>query len=183
MDLPDIEQPAQKCTSKTAAGKPCPYRALPGLKKCGIHSASAKAKSSAGRPHTITEERIAQMELMLKQGSLLEVACGVIGIPLSTHHEWMQKGRDETAPKSWAPYRAYAQRIDKARAVGEDNLVRIIADAAVEDWKAAAFLLERGHPGRWGKRSVNAYAAPETPVAPEDKPTIEKLISGVRGRG
>lgn len=184
MDLEDPKPPEQKCTSKTAAGKRCRNRALPGLKKCGVHSASAKAKSSAGRPHTITEERTAKMESMLKQGSVLEVALGTIGIPLSTHHEWMKKGRDEAGPQKWAPYRAYAERIDKARALGEDNLVRTIADAAVDDWKAAAWLLERGHPDRWGKRSVNAQPPPAaSPTVKTDQPALGKLIAGVRGRG
>lgn len=182
MELQDLDQ---RCSAVTVAGKPCRNRPLPGLKRCGVHSASAKAKSSAQRqvapahrPDSITEERTAHMETLLKSGSFVQVACQVVGIPYSTHKDWMEKGRaDDAAPQ----YRIYCQRIEQARAVGEDNLVKVVASSAIEDWRAAAWMLERMEPERWGRRSVNASGGPRSDGPVEETP-LKRLLAEMRGK-
>lgn len=186
--LPNLDQ---RCTAKTRKGKPCRNRPLPGLKKCAVHSASAKAKSSAARgqvapahrPDTITEDRIVHMETLLKSGSYISVACQVAEIPYSTHKEWMEKGRREEGGPELGQYRAYAQRIEKALALGEDNLVKIIAAAAVEDWKAASWMLERKEPERWGKKSVNASEVPGDKPAGSTETPLKDLLAEMRKSG
>jgi hypothetical protein len=46
-------------------------------------------------------------------------------------------------------YSDFLDRLTRARAEGELNLVRKLE--ADPDWRAAAFLLERGYRERWGK--------------------------------
>ena len=46
-------------------------------------------------------------------------------------------------------YAQFRARLTRARAEGELNLVRKLDDDP--DWRAAAFLLERGYRERWGK--------------------------------
>lgn len=185
---PDLDQ---RCTSKTRKGKPCRNRPLPGLKKCAVHSSSAKAKSSAARgqvapahrPDTITEDRIVHMETLLKSGSYISVACQVAEIPYSTHKEWVEKGTRPAAGPEFGQYRAYAQRIEKALAIGEDNLVKVIAAGAVEDWRAAAWMLERKEPERWGKKSVNSEEVPADKPAGASETSMSDLLKEMRKSG
>jgi hypothetical protein len=68
------------------------------------------------------------------------------------------------------PERAYldfAVHVERARAEAEVALVALITRASREDWRAAAWLLERSKPQRWGRRDnvtldvgVNADGAP-----------------------
>lgn len=154
-----------RCIATTAKGKPCKSRPLPGLDLCGVHAKSAKAKSDAAaaaaagqvapahRPDTITEDRIVFMETLLEAGNYITVACEVVGIGYSTHKDWMSKG--ESDDPAFAHYRLYRQRIEVALAVGEDNLLKcVMAGAAMGEWRAAAFILERRFPERWAKRKA-----------------------------
>jgi hypothetical protein len=181
----------QRCTSKTRKGKRCRNRPLPGLKKCAVHSSSAKAKSSAAkgqvapahRPDTITEERIVHMETLLHSGSYISVACQVAGIPYSTHKDWMKRG--QLAGGKNGQYRAYADRIEVALAIGEDNLVKSVAAGAVEDWRAAAWMLERKEPERWGKKSIAANAEDSAKAKPagESETPLADILKEMRAGG
>lgn len=172
-----------RCRAKTSRGSECRNRPLPGLKRCGVHSMSAQARSSARlrvtashRPDTITEERTCRMETLLKAGGFIQTSCELAGIPASVHDRWMQLGRAKDSPPEHAFYRVYAQRIDRAIAIGENNLVTAIAGAG--DWRAAAWILERRHPERWGRRSVNP---PPADTGRVDTPLTD-LLREARGR-
>jgi hypothetical protein len=59
-----------------------------------------------------------------------------------------------------APFRAFRERMEEAKARGEVRNVAVIAKAATDgSWAAAAWLLERQHPERWGKPSVREREA------------------------
>jgi hypothetical protein len=48
-------------------------------------------------------------------------------------------------------YVMFLDAIEKALADGEIRDVAIVAKAALENWQAAAWKLERRNPGRWGR--------------------------------
>jgi hypothetical protein len=60
----------------------------------------------------------------------------------------MRYGRDEVR----GCYRKFLAAVEKAQAESESRDVALIAKAATEDWKAAAWRLERKAPRRYGPR-------------------------------
>lgn len=83
-------------------------------------------------------ERVEQLIAMLRAGNYLEVAREAAGIT-----------PDELA--HLFGFEHNAARIAQARAEGEARTVTLIAQAARDNWQAAAWLLERQHPERWSR--------------------------------
>jgi transposase len=84
-------------------------------------------------------ERVEQVVAMLRAGNYLDVAARAAGIPLDTLSAWVARGGE------------VGQRIAQAAAEGEARNVTQIAQAARENWQAAAWLLERQYPERWSR--------------------------------
>jgi transposase len=109
---------------------------------------------------------------MLRAGNYINVACMAVGVSKATLYNWL--GRDEPE------YRAFAERIDKARAEGEARHVALIAKAAADDWRASAWLLERQHPDRWGKPQKQAdVPADPTETAPTPSDPLDAIDAQV----
>jgi hypothetical protein len=64
----------------------------------------------------------------------------------------MRHGRDQTRGR----YRKFLNQVEKAQAEAESRDVALIAKAASEDWRAAAWRLERKAPRRYGARVQQA---------------------------
>jgi len=60
---------------------------------------------------------------------------------------WEDRGKQEGSGEFFD----FFQTLTRARAKGEVALVKCIYDAADNDWRAAAWLLERRNPWHWGK--------------------------------
>lgn len=115
----------ETCSAVTARGEPCRNRPVVGSDRCRIHSRPA-----------LDEAAIAQLVVMLRAGNYLDVAARAAGVPV--------EGLSGDA----------AERIETARAEGEVRGIATIARAATENWQAAAWLLERQYPERWGRPAV-----------------------------
>lgn len=85
-------------------------------------------------------------------GNYQETACGLAGISVSTLHNWLERGRKGGNRKTERPYVEFLEAIKKAEAAAEASRIKLITNAAIEDWKAAAWYLERRFPDRWGRR-------------------------------
>lgn len=92
------------------------------------------------------------------------------GITYTTFKEWMAKDLP------------FAAQIKNAEAEYEEVALQCIQDAAKdEQWQAGAWLLERRHPERWGKREFvhskveKVKAAPLSPA--ERRAEIDALMS------
>ena len=85
---------------------------------------------------------------LIRAGNYLEVAATAAGIHRSTLHRWMKHGRDQERGR----YRKFLTAVEKAQAESESRDVALIAKAASEDWRAAAWRLERKSPRRYGPR-------------------------------
>ncbi|WP_080840023.1 hypothetical protein [Cohnella massiliensis] len=113
------------------------------------------------RPIKLTPEVQQKIVEAIKMGNYIETAAAYAGISKNTLYDWMKRGareKDRIAgtnrkPKATeAPFVAFSDAIEKAMADAEVRDVLIIANAAKENWQAAAWRLERKYPDRWGRK-------------------------------
>jgi homoserine acetyltransferase len=71
-----------------------------------------------------------------------------VAVHRTTLYRWMRLGRDQKRGR----YRKFLSQVEKAQAEAESRDVALIAKAASEDWRAAAWRLERKQPRRYGAR-------------------------------
>ena len=95
----------------------------------------------------------------VEAGTSLEAAARSAGVSPHTVREWRRRGRGEDDRPAIEPYVSFAARLDNAQAGFEIDAASTIY-AACQDgkWRAAAWLLERRYPQRWGRRSQRAGA-------------------------
>lgn len=125
------------------------------------------------RPTLLSTERANQIAALIVAGNDQETAALASGVSKSAHYNWLARGRAErdrldSNPKlkpkaSEMPFLEYVEAIEKARAEAEARLVLRIAKAAEEPktWQAAAWLLERRDPKRWGRVSRTEISGPD----------------------
>ena len=101
----------------------------------------------SGRKTKLTPELQEEITKRIKAGNYIQVACEAIGISHTTYFNWIKKGEEGKSP-----YVEFLKAIKKAEAEAHVNCVAIIASHATEQWQAAAWLLERKYPDKWGRR-------------------------------
>jgi transposase len=135
------------CTRTTAAGAPCTRAALPDTVPpvCVSHS------GVVGPKFKLSPAVQSKLLAVLRTGAHVETACAAAGIGRSTIYEWLRRGDPEGTAPANAQFRDFAEAVERARGEGEALRTARIVAAAVYDWHAAAWLLERGNPEKWGK--------------------------------
>lgn len=118
--------------------------------------------STMGRPTKFSEERAEKIIRAIRSGNYIETAAALAGISKTTLYSWLKRGaaegdRLEADPKakplkSELPYLDFLDAVDIALAEAENMDVQAITAAASEDWRAAAWRLERKFPDRWGRK-------------------------------
>lgn len=146
-----------------------------------------------GRPTKLTPQRQEAILRLLRSGITIETACGAAGIGSSTYRVWMAKGAEGREP--YATFMAAATR---ARDEQESYLAGIIARAAVPDedghpgdWRAAAWLLERSRPTKWGRQTRTELTGADggplevrtAPAQPLDAESVEQMVEVMRRSG
>lgn len=71
-------------------------------------------------------------------GAPIPHACEAAGIPWYTCKDWLKKGRARKKP-----YAAFVEAIDQAKGMWVAGASMRITKAAADDWRAAAWMLER----------------------------------------
>lgn len=94
-----------------------------------------------GRPTKRNPEREAKIIEAIRAGNYIETSAHLGGIGISTLYEWRDK------------YPKFAEAIEKARAEAEAASVALVQSAAIENWQAAAWWLERSFPDKYGRRT------------------------------
>ena len=102
-----------------------------------------------GRKTKCTKSVIAAVCEALRHGLTFESSCQLANISKQTGYDWMKRGEDDEEP-----FLTFLDAVKKAQVQGEFALVQIIQHAAPKSWQAAAWLLERRFPARWGRRIV-----------------------------
>lgn len=105
-----------------------------------------------GRKSKLDDERKAVILESIRAGNYAETAAAAAGISQSTFYLWLQKGA-----AGEPNYSEFSEAVKEAEAIGEQRCVALITKAARRNWTAAAWMLERKHPERWGRREMAPY--------------------------
>jgi hypothetical protein len=112
-----------------------------------------------GRPSKLTHETASLIVNAVRAGLTSGLACDVAGITPRTFQRWMASKRPE--------HRQLREAVARARAGCEADLVaRTTLAAHKGSWRAAAWLLERHYPERWGPPAQRRRVAPTTARLP-----------------
>ena len=101
----------------------------------------------------------------VSQGNWIHTAAQSVGIKPRVIHRWIQIGRgDHPTRKPVEPFITFSQEIETALAKAEQSLVKDLRKE--EDWRAKAWLLERGPSrDRWSQNvTISAQLAPATSI-------------------
>jgi transposase len=111
-----------------------------------------------GRPTKLTEDAQERIISALKAGNYMDTAAQYAGVDESTLHRWIARGKEEDS----GLYYEFRKAVEKARAEAEARNVHLIQTAAQGGtWQAAAWFLERSHPGKWGRREKVEHSGPD----------------------
>jgi transposase len=135
-----------QCEATTRAGARCRARAKTGETLCAVHTGAAR------RPTKLTPDVRTRLVQVLQIGTFRENAARYVGIGVSTFYRWMEAGEADVEHDRQTPFRELWEAVTRAEAHAEVVAVGKIGLAARSDWRAAAFLLERRWPERWGRR-------------------------------
>lgn len=97
-------------------------------------------RPTRGRRSKLTPAVQERIVVALKAGNYLETAAAFAGIDRSTLYRWLAKGREARSGQ----FRDFCDAVTAAIAQAEVQAVARISAAAQTDWRAAAWLLERG---------------------------------------
>lgn len=100
-----------------------------------------------GRPSKLTPEVVARIEELTTAGCSMRETATVVGLDYSTIKKWLKRGRESKSGEHFT----FFTRISRARERCTASLTEFIQKAAPQDWRAAAWMLERRAPKRWGK--------------------------------
>jgi hypothetical protein len=121
-------------------------------------------------PHKLTIEAHERIVSLLRAGNFRETAAAAAGIDARTLRNWLKRGADGEEP-----FAAFAADLDAAEAQAEARDVATIAKAASDDWKAAAWRLERKSRKHWGvKADLNLSGG----IALDSIDELKKRLSG-----
>jgi hypothetical protein len=155
---------------------------MAGSDRCSVHL------GLGGRPTVLSDEVASQLVTMLRAGNYLHVAVRAAGLSKRTFNDWMQRGTSML--KKDRRYRELRDRVETARAEGQVRNVALVSQAAMTDWRAATWMLERQYPALWGAVSVRLRQPEEEPevadvvVPDEDDPfrEVDELAEARRRR-
>jgi hypothetical protein len=133
-----------------------------------------------GAPLKLTPERQAGICDAIRAGVRPEVAAVYTGVGARTYYRWMALGRGVDADPV---YLEFVEAVEVALAEWEARDVLLIGEAAKDDWRAAAWRLERRLPKVYGKRERHEIANADegsfrisaAPSFDPDKLTVEEL--------
>jgi hypothetical protein len=113
------------------------------------------------RPRKLTPQVAADIFSSMEAGTSLKQAALAAGVSERALNDWLRTGRAVVAEcertgkrptKTQSIYVNFLHAIEEAGARCEDRYVTIIANAATLNWSAAAWMLERKAPARYGQR-------------------------------
>ena len=102
---------------------------------------------SIGRPTKCTPKVIARVARILALGGTINSACRAGGIDPVSYYKWIKRGE-----AGEEPFVNFLHAIKESQAVAEEKALRVIDEAMLDSWQAAAWLLERRYPNDWGRR-------------------------------
>jgi hypothetical protein len=141
-----------------------------------------EVRVGAGRPRKLTVEKMEEIVGKVLAGNFANIAAVSSGISEGGFHHWMKLGREVTARlenyeinreplvEKELIYMDCARGSETARAMAEVKYLNVIETASMEDWRAAAFWLERVHAGRFARQQrleTTVKGDPDNPIQVE----------------
>ena len=124
-----------------------------------------------GRRSKLTPELQEKICGLIRGGNYLHHAAAACGISKTTLHDWIAKGEDGKTP-----YAAFASAVAEARGAAVGSLVLTIKKAATDDWRAASWLLERGHVGDFGAKRIEHTGKMGSPIQVESWAALVEAV-------
>ena len=132
-------------------------------------------KRRIGRPSKLTPETQARIVSAVRCGASFKNACVAAGISERTFQRWRQKGEHQGAKTE---YRRFWRDLTQAEQEGQTARLAIIQEAARNDWRAAAWLLERMDPERFSLRyKIEHSGKVGSPVADSIRADLDRLMT------
>ena len=139
-----------------------------------------------GRPTKLTPEVQDKIVSAVRAGSYLETAAAYAGIDKATLHRWLKRGARAVLVLPPDPAEAafvdFCDSLTRALAQSEVAEVTAITKASKIDWRAAAFLLERRAPKRWGRRSEIEVHERADALSERSDDELDRIIDADRRR-
>lgn len=146
-----------RCMALNAAGDQCRNRAKHDADYCGAHS------GSIGRPTKLTRPLADAIAERVQHGAFYEEAAVAAGVHKATLYRWLETGEADLEHGRNTPAAYFRDALTRASAAAEEEAALAILRHRFDDWRAAAWYLERRNPARWGKTDrvdVNVGARP-----------------------
>lgn len=105
----------------------------------------------------------------IREGNYLYVSANSVGIPSPTLTYWLRRGQEEED----GPYHDFYEKVQRANADIEVEMVSRLKQAAEDNWKANIEFLQRRFGDRWS-RNDRARIAVEEDATPAD---VRELLS------
>lgn len=121
------------------------------------------------RPTKLTPETTSKIVEAISIGATYKLACDYANIAYNTFNEWMKAGEQEETGKK----REFYDAVTRAEGAAAVRLLAKIEAAAKEDWRAAAWKLERRYPQSFGRTIQESRV--EMHLTIEDK-----IVAGIR---
>lgn len=117
-------------------------------------------------PYKLTPERHAKLLQLVRSGATRESACAAVRISSRTLREWLSAAQGEDAS---GELQAFADEFHEAESAAELRLSLTIQQAAKEDWRAAAWFMERRYRRDWAFTAKHEVSGPDgAPLIPDD---------------
>lgn len=129
-----------------------------------------------GRPSKLTPERHKRIVELIEAGNYPETAAGACGVNRATYYVWMAKGREAKSGR----YKDFHDDVVRAREAAEADLVAMVKLAAVEDWRAASWMLERTRKGKYAK-PIHLEQDLQTTVTIQGAPWLQDQAEADKG--
>ena len=111
-----------------------------------------------GRPLTLTADLSRELISLLQRGLTQTDACAAVGLARSTFYDWLARGRDLTLANpdqmtiEELRLSEFSDAVAGARARAKADALAAIRLGMRDDWRAAAWFLERSFPAEYGRR-------------------------------
>lgn len=115
----------------------------------GTKAAVRKSPPQGGRPSKFTPAVCAIILESVRAGQSYAMSCRRARIDDSTLSHWAAEVEEKGEASR---YFQFINDLMQAEADGQLALIATVRTATKQDWKAAAWLLERKHPDEWGRR-------------------------------
>lgn len=133
----------------------------------------------AHRPTKFTQETVARLLDGIRAGLPIHLACSAAGITETTFYEWQRGEFPYHAKKELK--QQFSEELTRAKGESALSNINLIKNAALEDWRAAAWILERRFPQDFGKQALEITGADGGPVQIEVSAMQKVILKALEG--